>query len=183
MARKIEEYIPPIKEDGLVTDKAVTFGSTLAVTGATTLSGAVTQKPNVISGSGATLTLTAAQSGSTVLFDRAAGIVFTLPTASAGIYFDFEVTVSVTSNAYKVITSVGTELLIGSLINIDTDTTNAVAAWTGNGSTHVSVSSNGSTTGGLIGTSYRFTCLTATQWMVKGILQGSGVVATPFATS
>jgi hypothetical protein len=42
MARKLEDYIPPIKEDGIITDKAAVLGSTLAVTGTSTLTGLVT---------------------------------------------------------------------------------------------------------------------------------------------
>lgn len=136
-----------------------------------------------ISGSGATRTLSVDESGSTVLFDRAAGIVYTLPLAKPGVYFDFVVTTTITSNSAKVITGAGTELLIGGYTNVDTDTSNAVAAFTGNGSTHIAVTQNGTTTGGILGTKLRFTCLSATRWMVEGIVQGSGVVATAFATS
>lgn len=72
----------------------------------------------VISGQGATRTLSANESGSVCFFDRAAGIVYTLPTApKPGTFFDFVVTTSVTSNAAKVITGAGTELLL-SLIHI-----------------------------------------------------------------
>lgn len=138
----------------------------------------------VISGEGATRTLNETESGSTCLFDRAAGIVYTLPTApTPGTHFDFIITTTITSNAAKVITGAGTELLIGGYTNVDTDTSNAVAAFTGNGSTHVSVSMNGTTTGGILGTKLRFTCLSSTRWMVEGIVQGSGTVATAFATS
>jgi hypothetical protein len=42
---------------------------------------------------------------------------------------------------------------------------------------------NGSTTGGLIGGSIRFTAISATQWMVTGNYVGSGTLADPFATS
>lgn len=168
---------------GFYTQKPIVTESTLAVTGATTLSGAVTQKANLISGSGATVTLTAAQSGSIALFDRAAGIVFTLPSPAVGLYYDFLILTSITSNAAKVITNTGTVLLVGSLINIDTDTSNAVAAWTADNSTHLSVSMNGTTTGGLVGSLMRFTCISTTRWLVSGTIQGSGTVATPFATS
>lgn len=138
----------------------------------------------VISGSGATRTLNEMESGSLALFDRAAGIVYTLPTApKVGAFFDFVVTTTITSNAAKVITGAGTELLIGGYTNVDTDSSNAVAVFTANGSTHVSVSMNGTTTGGILGTKLRFTCLSSTRWMVEGIVQGSGVVATAFATS
>ena len=144
---------------------------------------AVRDTRNVISGQGATRTLSVDESGSTVLFDRAAGIVYTLPLAKAGTYFDFVITTTITSNAAKVITGAATEFLIGGYTNVDTDTSNAVAVFTGNGSTHVAVSMNGTTTGGILGTKLRFTCLSSTRWMVEGIVQGSGVVATSFATS
>lgn len=143
----------------------------------------VRAKRNLISGQGATRTLNENESGSLCLFDRAAGIVFTLPTAKVGAYFDFVVTTTVTSNAAKVITGAGTELLIGGYTNVDTDTSNAVAVFTGNGSTHVAVSMNGTSTGGRQGTVLRFTCLSATLWQVEGMMMGSGVVATAFATS
>lgn len=140
--------------------------------------------PNFISGQGATRTLNANESGSVCLFDRAAGIVYTLPTAPApGTNFKFIVSTTVTSNAAKIITGAGTELLIGSLVNVDTDTSNAVAAWTGNGSSHVAVSMNGTTTGAVAGTQLKFTALSATRWLVEGVIQGTGTVATPFATS
>jgi len=143
----------------------------------------VRKKENIISGLGATRTLTTDESGSTVVLDRAAGIVITLPLAVPGLVYDFAVTTSVTSNAYKVITGAGTELLIGALASVDTDTSDAMAGFSGNGSTHVAVSMNGTTTGGLAGTKFRFTCLSNTRWVVEGTNRGSGTVATPFATS
>ena len=143
----------------------------------------VSAKQPVIQGQGATRSLSEFESGSVCLFDRAAGIVYTLPTAKPGLVYDFIVSTTITSNAAKVITSAGTELLIGGYTNVDTDTSNAVAAFTANGSTHVSVSMNGTTTGGILGTKIRFTCLSTTRWMVEGIVQGSGTVATAFSTS
>lgn len=143
----------------------------------------VNTKVPVVSDLGATATLTTDQTGSTVLLDRAAGIVVTLPLAVPGLVYDFAVTTSVTSNAYKVITGAGTELLIGTLASVDTDTSDAMAGFSGNGSTHVAVSMNGTTTGGLIGTKFRFTCLSTTKWVVEGTNRGSGSVATAFATS
>lgn len=137
----------------------------------------------VISGQGATRTLSVDESGSTVLFDRAAGIVYTLPLAKPGVFFDFVITTTITSNSAKVITGAATEFLIGGYTNVDTDTSNAVAVFTGNGSTHIAVTQNGTTTGGILGTKLRFTCLSSTRWFVEGVVQGSGVVATAFATS
>ncbi len=163
----------------------------LAVTGTSNFTGTVTftvapsfsagQKQPVISGSGATVTLTAAQSGSVVLFDRAAGIVYTLPAPSAGMFFDFFVTVTITSNAAKVITDAGTTLLQGTIM-ASNSSTGAVTAFFGNGTTHISVSMNGTTTGAIFGTWLRFTCVSGTLWEVEGMDQAT-VPASPFATT
>jgi hypothetical protein len=162
---------------------AVDYNST---TGMTLVKG---QDLNIVSGSGATVTLTTSQSGSVVLMDRATGITFTLPVATSstiGMYFDFVVTTSVTSNGYKVITGAATEFLLGGYTSVDTDSTNAVAVFTGNGSSHISVnmtSASTNATGGLQGTKLRFTCLSTTRWMVEGIVMCAGTPATAFATS
>lgn len=138
----------------------------------------------IVSGSGATVTLTKDQSGAVVLFDRAAGIVFTLPANTPGMVFDFFVTVTITSNAAKVITAAGTELLVGTIINTDTDSSDAVASWKSLVATsNIAVSMDGSTKGGIKGDWLRFTCLNTTTWNVSGFTLGTGTVATPFATS
>jgi hypothetical protein len=134
--------------------------------------------------SDATNTLTSADSGGLTVFNRAAGLVVTLPTAETGWYHDFQVLTSVTSNSYKVITGAATEFIKGLLVSVDTDTSNTLAYdQVGNGSTHVAVTMNGTTTGGLIYTKFRLTCVSATLWAVDGVNFGSGTVATPFATS
>lgn len=161
------------------TSANLTVGGNLSVTGTTTFSGATTQKAKVISGQGATVTLTAAQSGSVCLFDRAAGIVYTLPAPAVGLYFDFYTTVTITSNAAEVDTDAGTTFLMGSVV-LGTDNT-ASKSFLGNGTSHVKISSNGTTTGGILGGFYRVTCVSATQWSVNGNLAASGVLATPFA--
>lgn len=138
---------------------------------------------NVISGQGATRSLSANESGSVCLFDRAAGIVYTLPTAKVGTYFDFFVTTTITSNNAKVITGAGTEFLLGSLNSVDTDTGNAEVGFTGNGTSHVAITQNGTTTGGVKGTKFRVTCVSSTIWSIEGNILGSGTVATPLATS
>lgn len=137
-----------------------------------------------VSGSGATVTLTKDQFGAVVLMDRAAGIVFTLPANTPGASITFAVTTSVTSNAYKVITAAGTELLVGGVMSDDTDSSDAVAYFPSVvASSNIAVSMNGSTTGGLIGTWMTFTCLNSTKWLVSGVVAGSGSVATPFSAS
>ena len=46
-----------------------------------------------------------------------------------------------------------------------------------------SINLNGTTTGGIAGTFFTITAVTATQWLVQGALLGSGTVTTPFANS
>lgn len=120
-----------------------------------------------------TKTLTEADAGGTLIFDKVDGAVITLPAPVVGMEFHFKVDASVTSNAYKIITNAGTVFIKGGL-----------SGFGGNGSTHVAISMNGSTTGGIIGTWFTLRCVSATQWqVVRGLNVTSGSAATPFATS
>ena len=142
-------------------------------------------RQNVISGLGATRTLNENETGSLVLLDRASGIVITLPTTpKAGTFFDFMVSVTCTSNAYKVITGSAPELIVGDIFSCATDNSNAQKCFpslvaTGN----ISVNMNGSTQGGVKGDTFRLTCLNTTTWIVEGSTNGNSTPVTPFATS
>lgn len=137
----------------------------------------------VISGVGATRTLLPKESGALCLFDRAAGVVYTLPTPVEGMYFDFQTTVTITSNAAKTITKTPASEFILGLLMVFGGTTESIVSADFNGTTHVAISSNGTTTGGVIGDRYRLTAISATKWVIDGYVSGSGTVATPAATS
>lgn len=145
----------------------------------------VSFKRRVISPNTATYTLNENQSGSVVNFDRAAGTIYTLPAAcNPGTFFDFYVSVTATSNNHKVITGAGTELMVGQILNCDTDTSDAIAIWKSLVATsNIAVTMNGTTKGGIKGDWVRVTKLDATSWGVHGQTNGTGVVVTPFATS
>lgn len=129
---------------------------------------------------GSAKTLTASDSGKTFLLDQAAGSVVTLPTPSEGIWYRFIVSVSVTSNNHIIGGSAG-EFLLGSIImGIDATDTNESQAL--DGATHLTLTMNGSTTGGLQGTVLDFVGVSSTQWGVSGSVIGSGVLATPATT-
>jgi hypothetical protein len=136
----------------------------------------------IISGVGATRTLKNSESGAICLYDRAAGNVYTLPSAPLlGCQFEFATTVTVTSNAAKVITA-GSKFILGTLFGYTTDATE-IDGFSADGSTHVAISSNGSTTGGVIGDRYTLV-YDGTEWLVEGcIFCGTATPATPFATS
>lgn len=59
MSLLLEQYLPVVAINGLNTNKAVVFGSTLAVTGATTLTGVITATAGITSPT----TLTAVNAG------------------------------------------------------------------------------------------------------------------------
>lgn len=134
---------------------------------------------SILASSGNTA-VTAVNSGGTYLFDTAAGITYTLPTPTPGMSYNFVVTTSVTSSNHKVITNTGTVLLQGTILGA---TTTATMFESLTGSSNISVTMNGSTTGGLVGTELTFRCLSATLWQVTGNNFGSGSPATPFANS
>ena len=140
------------------------------------------QHTQVISDAVATRTLTAKEAGALCVFDVAAGTVYTLPSPVAGMIFNFCTSVTRTSNAHKILTGLATEFLVGALwLGNNAATTGEMFG--ADGTTHRAVSSNGTTTGGIIGDRYRIEALSATQWFISGLLVQSGTAATPFATS
>lgn len=130
----------------------------------------------------ATRTLTAKESGAVCQFDAAAGVVYTLPAPVIGMEFEFITTVSCTSNSHKIITDAATTFLLGEVFMFTTATV-AGAGFAFNGTTHVACTSNGSTTGGLIGSRIKVRAISSTQWFIEGGMVGSGTIVTPAATS
>jgi len=111
MAQNIEDFLPPIQSAGLNTLENVTLGGTLAVTGVATFeaapvftaapSGPVTRSVTNSALVGATVALTAAQSGQVFNNRSTSGSPsFTLPTAANGLFYSF--TVSSTSAGFTV---------------------------------------------------------------------------------
>lgn len=137
----------------------------------------------VISGVGATRTLTQGETGSLCLFDVATGVVYTLPQCKAGLTFTFVVSVAVSSNAHKFITNSATEFLVGGCGSFSSAVAEGGDAFAANGTTHRAMSSNGTTTGGQPGQLVTVTGISDTQWVVTGNTIGSGTMADPFATS
>lgn len=133
-----------------------------------------------VSGSGATKSLIDADAGP-VLMDRAAGIVFTLPAPKVGLEYDFIVTTSLTSNAYTVNTDGASTFIVGSITGgIEGAATDEIHF--ANGTTHVGISMNATTTGGLVGTRFKLKAISATLWAVEGVASCTATPATPFTT-
>lgn len=137
----------------------------------------------VISAGAATRTLLPEESGALVLLDRAAGIVFTLPTPTVGQQFEFRATVSRTSNSYKIITAAATQFVVGAYLAGDATIATSGDVFTGDGTTHVAITLDGDTKGGLVGGSLTFTAISSTVWSVEGMVVGTGTMVTAFTTS
>lgn len=135
----------------------------------------------VTASGGATRTLKAEESGGTFLWDAATGVDYTLPAPVAGMKFNFYATVSVTSNAHAISTDAATTFIGGGLsMGIAATDTNEFQV--GDETSDVTISMNGSTTGGLEGTSIEVVALSSTVWVARNsTVVGSGALATPFA--
>lgn len=126
------------------------------------------------------------QSGALILFNSLTGNLVTLPTPVKGMWFEFMTQIAPTSNETKIITnSITTEFMLGSIISASETVAEGMDVFTADGtSNHVSYSANGTTTGSEVGTRLVFTALSTTQWLVKGVNQGSGgAVTDPFDSS
>jgi hypothetical protein len=127
-------------------------------------------------------TLIAREAGATCCFDLAAGVVYTLPAPVAGMEFEFFSTVTITSNSAKIITNAASVFLLGEVFTYTTATASG-AGFAFNGSTHIACLMNGTTSGGIIGTKIRVKALSATQWLIDGLIVGSGTIVTPASTT
>jgi len=99
-----------------------------------------------------------------------------------GVTYTIWVPTTIATSSVKIGTN-GTNLFIGSLLSVDTDTSGAMVGFTANGTSNDFINLNGGTTGGVAGTWIQITAIAANKYMVTGVLLGSGVVATPFADS
>jgi len=152
----------------------------LEVEGNTLLNGSTTMKKNYISLTTSTKTVTAAESGTVFGFNRAGGIIVTLPTPAAGLHYTFLVeTTFSTKGQITTATTDGTDGFLGNLSIYDTgeigETDNFQAA-ASNDYIDLGQIEQGWLTGGQI----KLTGVNSTTWWVEGLLLGDGTLATPF---
>jgi len=98
-----------------------------------------------------------------------------------GVTYTIWVPTTIATSSLKIGTD-GTDKFIGTIFGVDTDTTNALVAYTAGASADF-INFNGGTTGGVAGTWVQIFAIDALKYMVNGIALGTGTVATPFATS
>lgn len=132
----------------------------------------------IVRSRGATQRLGKQESGSIVLLDKAT-LDYTLPPSKPGLHYKFISTIA--SVAQQVNTDRPTVFLLGS-INQIVDTSATSEGQFANGTSHIGIQTNGTTTGGLIGSWFEVFCLSETIWWIRGTLNSSGALATPFTT-
>lgn len=136
---------------------------------------------------GAAVVLTTNDSGGLVVMDKTDGSLTTLPeitAANIGMTFEFQWPASYASGDQKIITGAAADLIVGTILMFDTDTlTDPLSVVTFNGSSHIACLINAVTDGGLLGSWLEFTAISATQWLIKGVLHHSGNVSSPVSTT
>ena len=127
--------------------------------------------------------LTASQSGALCINGSAEGGEWTLPAAEAGLWFEFFATVSVTSTELYTVKCATGDFIIGVVVIGSATIGGSGGFHVANGTTHLGITSSGSTTGGLIGDNIILTAISDTQWVpARSVMQGSGTLATPYIT-
>ena len=100
-----------------------------------------------------------------------------------GVVYTIWVPTTISTSSLKIATQSG-DYFIGSLMGVDTDSSDALVAYNALAAdTFDFINLNGSTTGGVAGTWIEIVAVAANAYMVRGTVNGSGTVATPFATS
>ena len=167
------------------------------------LNGFITQGPDNVVNITANTTLTVAAHAGKIITaggTLASNLVITLPTinttatpASAGpgqdpnnpnnqgAVFTFFVPTTVATSSLKIVTD-GTDKYTGSILTIDTDSSGAMAGFAP-AATNDAINLNGGTTGGVAGSYIQITALESAKYMVQGVINCTGIPATPFADS
>lgn len=101
-----------------------------------------------------------------------------------GVLYTIWVPTTISTSTLKIATNGTGNLFVGSLMGVDTDTGDAIVAYNALAADSFdNINLNGTTTGGVAGTWIEIFAIAANTYMVRGTVNGSGVVATPFATS
>ena len=188
---RIEQGISRVPEDVFIENgmEVVAGGLTVTAGGLTVTAGTTTLGASFVRDI-VTLTATdaitvAEHAGRILLMGEVGGdaaATFTLPAATgSGAEFQFIVSVVNTSN-YIIKVADATDTIDGSVI-LHQDSANTVASFN-TAADSDTITLNGSTQGGVsIGDEITLIDIASNQYMVKGVLTGSGTEATPFSAS
>ena len=134
----------------------------------------------IITGVGTTRFLLPGESGALCIFDQATTQTWTLPVPVAGMQFEFFWGI-LRSGTHKITTSGATVFMLGCVMAGDPSIATSGDVFEADGTSIVSYITDGNTKGGYIGSNLHFTALNSTQWAVRGLVIGTGTMATGFA--
>lgn len=118
--------------------------------------------------------------GTVVNLSAAAGLTVTLPASTGkGAEYTLFVRTTVTSNNYVIQVANGTDVMQGA-VAVASDIAGVTCPTT---TTSDTITMNGSTSGGIIGTTIRLKDVAAGFWSVSGFIVSSGAEATPFSAA
>lgn len=101
-----------------------------------------------------------------------------------GVVYTIWVPTTIATSSLKIgVTAASSDLFVGTLLMVDTDSSGATVGFTANGSSNDFINLNGGTTGGVAGSFVQIVAIAANKYVVSGVLNGTGTVATPFADS
>jgi hypothetical protein len=129
----------------------------------------------------ASTTLTAdGYAGKTIVLSAAAGLTVTLPAATgSGASYEIIVATTVTSNNYIIRVANSSDVMMGT-VDVASDIAGVTCPTTATSDT---ITMNGGTTGGVLGSRIVLTDAAANKWAVSGGLVSAGAEATPFSAA
>jgi hypothetical protein len=118
--------------------------------------------------------------GPIITLDRAAGVTVTLPASTGkGDVYEIAVGTTITSNSGIIQVANSSDVMLGALA-IATDIAGVTVPTTATSDT---ITMNGSTTGGVLGSYVKLVDIAANKWLVSGSLVSTGAEATPFSAA
>jgi len=152
-------------------------------TGTMKMTGATNLLSDYESITDATKTITSADSGTVYGFNRAAGIVVTLPTPAAGITYTFLVETTFSgAGQIKTATTDGTDGFLGTAVVYDAGVASDNQSFNPASSNDV-IDLGSIEQGWLTGGFIKLTGVNTTTWFVEAFLMGDATLATPFTDS
>ena len=128
----------------------------------------------------ATYSLTAAQSETTLYINKNDGCDVTLPAAAPGLMYTIVHQLNHASDTVTINAASSADLFTGDCVIYKEGT--GIHIFKPNGTSNYIATLNGTTTGGTHGGgTFEIVGVSASEWHVKGSVQGSGTIATPFS--
>jgi hypothetical protein len=169
--------------DGTTLDNCV-IGATTPKAGTFTTLTSTSRTPLAPQASGATLTVTAAMAGKSILLNTAGGVTVTMPAATGtGAVYKFIVTATTTATAIKILAASTSDYLNGIAIGFTGSTAKVFASAAATNHAIQMPFAGSQPSGGFIGDVITYTDVAANLWNVEVVYQAGTTPTTPFSAT